>query len=213
MKLLKILALGTLAGLALVAAACSGSSDVTNTKNLGRVQMTMTAAPAVAGASVSGAGPAGLASGSASGSVATNPLHESDPSPGFKSAKATLTSILARNVDGQLVEVMMDLPTIVDLMALGTSSTVTLPVGLLPPGDYDQFVVVIKSLEIVTQNDTTITIEPPGGGWTAIVKATPFSVVAEQTTDVTLKFRKWSSFGWMNGKIDFHPEFECEVHD
>jgi hypothetical protein len=122
----------------------------------------------------------------------------------------TFSAILARNLDGELIPVEMALPVVVDVLGLVEGPTVTLPIGLLPPGDYDQLVVNMTAVQLVLRDDTRITIEPPGGGWTAIVPADPFTVVEGETTAITLRLRLDRALRFLDGKIEFHPEFECE---
>ncbi|MGC3996109.1 MAG: DUF4382 domain-containing protein [Anaeromyxobacter sp.] len=130
---------------------------------------------------------------------------------GLQAARVTISSLLARSSDGVLVEVAIDLPYRVDLLSLGGGREVTLPDGFLPPGTYDQFVVVIRTVELVLGDGTGIAITPPGGGWTSIVRvAEPFTVAEGQTTTVALRFRRDLSFGCGDGGWDFHPRFDCD---
>ena len=57
---------------------------------------------------------------------------------------------------------------------------------------------------------TTITIEPPGGGWTAIVPICPFTVDGGETTVVGLELNLGRSFRWMGDRFHFQPRFVCE---
>ncbi len=126
-----------------------------------------------------------------------------------QAAGVTFSAIVARTLDGKLVDVTIDLPVTVDLLALVNGKEATLPAGFLPPGTYDQFVVVMARLELTLASGTKIAITPPGGGWTAVVPvAPPFTVVAGETTTVPLTFRRDLSFGCSLGGWDFHPEFE-----
>ena len=128
-----------------------------------------------------------------------------------QAASVTFSAILARTLGGTLAEVTIALPTTVDLLSMVNGKDATLPDGFLPPGTYDQFVVVMKSVELTLIDGTKVTITPPGGGWTAIVNVTqPFTVVAGQTTTVKLKFRRDLSFGCSLGGWEFHPKFECD---
>ncbi len=129
---------------------------------------------------------------------------------GLQAANVTFSSILARTLDGKLVDVTIDLPVTVDLLALASGKEATLPAGFLPAGTYDQLVVVMTRLEVTLSNGTKIAVTPPGGGWTAIVPVSPpFAVVAGETTTVPLKFHKDTSFVCGLGRWDFKPEFEC----
>jgi hypothetical protein len=88
-----------------------------------------------------------------------------------------------------------------------------LPIGFLPPGTYDQIVVVMSTVEVVTANGTKFALTPPGGGWTSIVNVgTPFVVTEGQTTTIDLKFKWWRAFHGVDDEIEFDPEFDCE-HD
>jgi hypothetical protein len=132
---------------------------------------------------------------------------------GLAAAKVTFSSILARTLDGKLVDVTIDLPVTIDLLALAPGKEATLPAGFLPPGTYDQLVVVMTKLELTLGNGTIIAVTPPGGGWTAIVRMpSPFTVTAGQTTTVPLKFRWDRSFACHLERWEFHPEFECGGH-
>jgi hypothetical protein len=125
----------------------------------------------------------------------------------------TLTSILARDLEGVLVNVAMELPTTVEVMSMDRGRSVTLPPGELPPATYDQVVVVMSEVVGVTHDGTTITIEPPGGGWTAIVPVCPFSVEDGGTTVVGLTLSVRHAFSWRENRFHFRPKFECEVDE
>jgi hypothetical protein len=152
-----------------------------------------------------------------------------DPSPGIRSdeddgdhdgdgdhrmlqaANVTFTSILARNLDGQLIDVAIELPATVDLLALRENGrTVELPIGVLPPGIYDQLVVVMSQVELITLDGTSIVITPPGGGWTAIIHVCPFEVIEGETVTVQLRFKHRRSFDHDGLEWRFRPAFECE---
>ena len=189
------------AGLAVtlgLVAACSKGSDGVTQSGKGAVQFVMSAS---ASASASGAAPATLA--------ATSPeVSSSDHPP--QAANVTFASILARNLDGELINVTIDLPVTVDLIGLGTDGSFTLPAGFLPPGTYDQVVIVMTSVALTLANGTIVTIEPPGGGWTAVLPVTEAFTVAEgQTTTVDINFRPGGLFRWLDGVWEFIPDFEC----
>jgi len=129
------------------------------------------------------------------------------------SATITLSSVLARNLDGQLIDVTIDLPMDVDLVALINGRTVELPMGALPAGSYDQLVIVIRALTIGLSDGTTIAVTPPGGGWTAIVPTEAFDVTDGAVTTVHLTFRAEGSFRWIDGHLEFRPTFDCDVDD
>jgi len=127
------------------------------------------------------------------------------------SATISLSGIVARNLDGQLIDVTMDLPVTIDLIGVIQGRTVDLPIGSLPVGSYDQLVIVIRSLGVELSDGTRIDVTPPGGGWTAIVRVEPFDVVDGQVTTVHLLFRAAGAFRWIDGRLEFNPEFDCNV--
>jgi Domain of unknown function (DUF4382) len=178
-----------------LAAGCS-NSDPASGKN-GNVRFTM-----------------GGASAQAATLGATTPLALTDgDGRTIESAGITLSSILARNLDGELIDVTMDLPVDIDLVALINGRMVELPMGSLPAGSYDQLVVVIRSLHVVLSDGTRIDVTPPGGGWTAVVDVEPFDVVDGSVTTVHLRFRSEGAFRWVEGHLEFNPEFDCDVDD
>lgn len=128
----------------------------------------------------------------------------------FQTANVTLSSILARNQDGQLVDVTMDLPVTVDVMAVERGDQISLPQGDLPAGTYDQLVVVITHVEGVARDSTQVTLTPPGGGWTAIVPTCPFTVEDGGATTVSLQFMVRKAFIWSGTHFRFEPKFTCE---
>lgn len=184
-----------LAGLAVVlglVAACSSSSDMTS-GGKGAVQIVMSATSPAAANQLASSGGAG-----ARGDRA------------ITGASATFAAIEARNLDGQLIDVTIELPATVDLVGLVTDGAVTLPAGFLPPGTYDQLVIVISSLQLTLANGTIVTIDPPGGGWTAVIGVTePFEVAEGTETIVNVVFRGDRSFRLLNGNWEFDPHFEC----
>jgi uncharacterized protein DUF4382 len=184
------------AGLALAVGLFAGCSNGSNglMQGKGAVKITMSAsatapvAPAVAG----------------DGSSTDQTL---------QTANITFASILARNLDGQLIDVTIALPVTVNVLGLVSGGTLTLPAGFLPPGTYDQLVIVMTKVELTLTNGTVITIDPPGGGWTAVIPVRDTFTVAEgQTTTVNLRFHADGSFRWLNGGWEFHPEFDCDSH-
>ena len=80
----------------------------------------------------------------------------------LQSANVTFSSVLARNLDGVLVDVAMELPVTLDVMLMDRGKEIVLPDGELPPATYDQIVVVMTHVEVVTHDGTTIAITPPG---------------------------------------------------
>jgi hypothetical protein len=181
-----------LAMAALALAGCSSSDDPT-AGGKGQVRFVMS----------SGSAPAGAGSLSA--------LQDAGDWPQLQSADVTFTSIVARSVDGNLVDVEIDLPATVDLLQVVQGHEVTLPVGALPPGTYDELVVVMSSVRLAFDDGGEIAITPPGGGWTAVAHLQdPFVVVEGQTTTLDLKFRWWDAFEHEDGDWAFHPGFDCE---
>ena len=193
----------------LAALAACGS----DTAGKGRVAIVMSAtggtvASAAANASLDG----GLVASPTSTVSASSTSHAScGPGQGLQAANVTLSSILARTLDGKLTDVTIALPVTADLLSLVNGKDATLPIGYLPPGTYDQIVVVMTKVEVTLLNGTKVAVTPPGGGWTAIVPvAQPFTVIDGKTTTITLNFRKDLSFGCGSGNWEFHPKFECD---
>jgi hypothetical protein len=138
-------------------------------------------------------------------------LHgDRERNPYFESANVTFSAIHARNFDGQLVDAGMDLPATIDVVTMEDGRTVTLPDGDLPPGTYDQVVVVMTAFQGVTYDGTTITIDPPGGGWTAIIPICPFDVVEGETAVVGLEISLTRSLSWRDNRYHFKPVFQCD---
>ena len=203
---LKHLALLTLA-IAMLTLACNSSNDPMG-GGKGQVQFVMSSAPApLNAADADGA----VAIAGADGTLA--PLTDDGDRPQLQAANVTFTSFLARNLEGELVGMTAALPFTVDVLQVVSGRQVTLPIGFLPPGTYDQLVVVMSTVELVTANGTKIAISPPGGGWTSIVNVQdPFVVAEGVTTTINLKFKWWRAFRRVNDQIEFSPEFDCE-HD
>ena len=131
--------------------------------------------------------------------------------PRLLAAEVTFASILARNLDGVLVNVDMALPDTVDLIPIRESKEITLPAGVLPPATYDQIVVVMTEVSVMIPDSTVITITPPGGGWTVIVPVCRFEVADGATTTVGLKLDVLRAFTWRDGHHHFRPGFSCEA--
>lgn len=196
----RILVLAGLAASVVLAAACSNGSDGMMQNGQGRVNFV-----------ISSSAPTSAPSTSTTMSTTTASLIDPNSGTMLKAANVTFASIVARNLEGELIDVTIDLPVTVDLLSIAGSGSLTLPVGFLPPGTYDQLVIVMTKVELTTQSDTIITIDPPGGGWTAILAVqNPFDVVEGQTTTVDLKFRLERLFEWLEDHWEFHPEFECD---
>ena len=130
----------------------------------------------------------------------------------LKTANVTFSSLVARNVGGKLVDLGVELPRTVDVVGLLGGTGVTLPAGSLPPGQYDQLVVVMTQLELAFVNGAKIALTPPGGGWTSVVPVTPFTVVEGQALTIELKLRLGSAFREASGSMGFFPDFEGHHH-
>jgi len=144
------------------------------------------------------------------GPLATGDHDEDKPSRFFQSAQVTFSSILARNLAGELVPATMDLPVTVDVVTMEGGRQVALPDGDLPPATYDQVVVVMTEVQVATHDGTTITMDPPGGGWTSIIQVCPFEVGGDGTTTVGIQFDLKRAFSWRDNRYHFQPRFECE---
>ena len=194
------LAMALVVGLVLVVAGCSSSDSILGV-NEGRVQFVLSSS-------------SGTVLAGAQGSVIGPSLHpDEDDEDGrrfLQSANVTFSSILARNLDGVFENVMMDLPVMVDILSMDGGREVMLPDGTLPPATYDQVVVVMTQVEVVTHDGTAITITPPGGGWTVIVPICPFVVEEGGTTTVGLTFMLEKAFRRHDRRFHFQPRFVCE---
>jgi hypothetical protein len=200
-----------LVALTLAAAACGASDDMLGV-NEGRVRFVLSSGDASLGVVDGPSSVAARTESGPNGEIPADPSRGDGPHFGVASANVTFASILARNLDGVLVNVEMDppLPVTVDVMALeGGGREIQLPEGSLPAASYDQLVVVMTAVELVTHDGTSITIDPAGGGWTAIVAVCPFTVDAEATT-VALKFMVRKSFFWSGSRFHFQPRLVCE---
>jgi hypothetical protein len=190
------------AALALTLAACDSPVGPAG----GAVQFTLSAGDGAAAAAGEVAGPA------ASGDDDWKDGGWHPDRPRLQSANVTLSSVLARNFEGVLLDVDMELPVTVDIVAMADRGrSVTLPEGNLPPGMYDQVVVVMTAVQVVTADGTTITVEPPGGGWTAIVNLCPFEVADGDVTPVALELPVRTAFSWNDGRVRFEPRFRAHV--
>jgi len=126
----------------------------------------------------------------------------------LKGAEVTFTAIVARNLEGSLVPLSLEYPVTVDLFALRDDGPVALPLGTLPPGTYDQLVVVMSTLTLTTRNGTQIAISPPPGGWTKIIRVEPFEVIEGETTTIRIRFLRQLSFKLFGDRFGFDPHFE-----
>jgi hypothetical protein len=206
--LARLLKLAGIAVAIFTLAACADSGGVTGTSG-GHVRIVMSTASAGTPLAAGTGTLVRSTTGTGGSSIVPNHYGDGDPAAVLAEAHATIASFLARNLDGELVSVEMSLPVSVDLLALVNGNTYTLPIGTLPPATYDQIVVVIVGLDLVTKDGTEIAITPPGGGWTAIIPVDPFVVEDGLTTTVNLRFHPDLSFRSLGGSIDFDPAFDC----
>jgi hypothetical protein len=202
--------LGLALGLALLAAGC-GTSDTLG-PNQGRVRFLLSAGSSALATDQPAATAMPETDGTGTGDI-TQPLTDGEtdsPHRFFQSASVNITSILARDADGVLVNVDMELPVTVDIISVENGKHVTLPDGTLPSGTYDQLVLVLKEFEGTTLDGTQITIVPPGGGWTVIVPVCSFVVDETVTTTVSLGFDLRNAFLWRDSHYFFQPRFRCD---
>jgi hypothetical protein len=125
----------------------------------------------------------------------------------FESARVTLSSVLFRTLDGELVPVDMDLPVTVDVVRLEGGRAVTLPDGIVPTDTYDQVVIVMTAVQGTTRDGTVVTIEPPGGGWTSVIPQCPIEVAEGSTETVSVRLMTRSSFVRLSDRWGFAPRF------
>jgi Domain of unknown function (DUF4382) len=125
----------------------------------------------------------------------------------FKTANVTLSSILVRTEDGELIELDAELPIVVDVVQIDGGKQVQLPDGFLPPGSYDEVVFVITAVQGVSHDGTVITIEPPGGGWTTVVPICSLEVLEGETVPVGIAFNVRNSFLQVGNWWSFRPQF------
>jgi|SRR5262245_3145152 len=197
-----------LVGMAFITA-CINHHDGSDSQP-GNVQFVLTSAPALtkaAGSTLTAAttGP--------SNAVLSDDGGDGDILSKLTQVNVTFSSLMARNLDGELVSLAIDLPQTVDLISVLNGKQVTLPAGTLPPGMYDQIVVVIKNVEFVFADGTSKALTPPGGGWTRIIPVETFEVIDGQTITIELRFNPLHAFGEMDGEFEFSPDFECHRRD
>lgn len=125
----------------------------------------------------------------------------------FQTATVTLSSILARTQDGELVALNLPLPLDVDVVKIDGGKQLQLPDAVLDADTYDQVVLVISEVQGVTHDGTIVTIDPPGGGWTAVVPICPLEVTQGQTATVGLALNVRSSFLQVGNWWSFSPRF------
>jgi hypothetical protein len=196
-----------LAALVLVTA-CSHGGGESNARR-GDVRVMLTADPASTTTTTLAASATPGTIGSTSTSGQFHDGSDTDIVSKLQNVNVTFSSLLARNLDGDLIDLVIDLPRTVDLIGLMNGKQVTLPMGTLPPGMYDQLVVVITHVEFVFVDGAKVDLTPPGGGWTKIVPVTPFTVVEGQTITIDLRFKPFEAFREMDGEFQFFPDFDC----
>jgi hypothetical protein len=62
-----------------------------------------------------------------------------------------------------------------------------------------------------THDGTVVTIEPPGGGWTAVVPICPLEVAAGATETVGITLNVRNSFARSGLHWGFHPQFRSRT--
>lgn len=125
----------------------------------------------------------------------------------FETATVTLTSILARTTAGELVPLDVDLPVVVDVVRIDGGKQVVLPDGLLPVDTYDQVVLVMTAVQGTTFDGASVTVQPPGGGWTAVIPICPLEVTDGATATVGVALNVRSSFLRTGSWWSFQPRF------
>ena len=186
--------------------ACSGSHGESDART-GNVRVMLTSAPATTSTAASSAASLG------SGSTAWDDDGGDDILSRLAQVNVTFATLMARNLDGDLVDLTIALPKTVDLIPVINGQSITLPDGTLPAGTYDQFVVVITHVEFVFTNGGKVDLTPPGGGWTKIIPVQPFEVVAGQTTTIELRFKPFHAFDDSDGEFRFFPDFDCQSRE
>jgi hypothetical protein len=141
------------------------------------------------------------------------PDHDDDITRRLAEVNVTFSSFLARNLDGQLIDLSTRLPRTVNMIPIVRGGSLDLPMGTLPAGSYDQLVVVMTDVEYVFLDGGKIKITPPGGGWTSIVAVCPFEVTEGEVTTIKLRFRPRDAFRQEGGEMRFHPSFTCDTRD
>ena len=189
--------------LALTLAACSSNHG--ESQRSGNVRVMLTSAPSTAA-------PVASTDAVAAGGSSSDDDGDGGMLSRLSEANVTFSDKLARNLNGDLVDFVIDLPHTVDLISLMGGHEVTLPAGTLPAGMYDQVVVVINHVQFVFTDGGKVDLTPPGGGWTRIIPVQPFEVVDGQTTTIELRFKPDHAFGDLGGEFHFSPDFDCDTH-
>jgi hypothetical protein len=129
----------------------------------------------------------------------------------FQAATLTLSSVLVRTLDGELVDLDVDLPIDVDVVRIDGGRQLVLPDGFLPFGTYDQVVFVITAVRGVLRDGTIVTIEPAGGGWTTVVPICPLEIFDGEPTTIGIAFNVRNSFVQLGNWWSFQPRFRSLV--
>ena len=220
MRRQRLLFLILVAGIALLTAACSGDDGmVTSNKGQVRITMTSVADPLAAGHTDPGSTSSEL--GSTIAPMDGDHGDHDDRDDGcacdrLTAANVTFSSVLARNLDGELLDTSMNLPRTLNMLGFGEGRRVELPIGFLPPGMYDMILVNITKVEFVLLNGTKVSIEPPLGGWISrlSVLPRPFEVIEGETTTVGIRFFPHRLFKIKKGKFEFKLDGGFELdHD
>jgi hypothetical protein len=94
----------------------------------------------------------------------------------------------------------------VDASLLETGHQIELPEGDLAAGTYDEVVFVVREVQVILWDETRVTIEPPGGGWTSNVPLCPrVDVEQGSTSRVSLKLQIWNALFWYGERLHFEP--------
>jgi len=186
--------------------ACSSSHGESNART-GNVRVMLTSAPATTATGLATTASAVPGTGSWGDDGGSDMLSR------LSQVNVTFATLMARNMDGDLVDLATDLPKTVDLIPIINGQAITLPDGTLPVGTYDQFVVVITHVEFAFTDGSKVDLTPPGGGWTKIIPVQPFEVVAGQTTTIDLRFNPSHAFEDLGGEFHFSPDFDCDSHE
>jgi hypothetical protein len=178
-------------GLAGLVAGCTSSNDGGEPRGSLAIKMTATG-------------------GRVAGAVQPANVDHDDAVSHLKAAVVTIAGLEARLADGTWVPVGSGLPVDVDVVAIMRAGTAAqLPADLIPEGDYAELQLRTTKVQLTLTDDTTLSMEPSGSGWTVRVPAS-FSVVAARSTIVKLNLRCGSSFSRFDGQFAFDPEIDVE---
>ena len=195
---------------ALAIAACSSNRGESDSRT-GNVRVMLTSAPSTTAVASAAGSTDALAPGGSSSEDDDD--HDGGLLTRLSQVNVTFSDMLARNLNGDLVDLVVNLPHTVDLIPVINGQDVTFPAGTLPAGMYDQIVVVISHVQFVFLDGGKIDLTPPGGGWTRIIPVQTFEVVDGQTTIIELRFRPDRAFEDLGGDFRFFPDFDCDTRD